>query len=145
MKTTGTVIEVCGTEAIVETERVSACDGCHKKAEGQSCSVCSLMTSGKGMRARVQNPVGAQIGDLVSVESESTRILGYAALVFLLPILTAAGGWFLAGAFTAEILWKGLGAVLGAVLTFVGLRLFSKRLQKNAGVSVITGIIRHKD
>ena len=145
MKTTGRVIELRGGEAVVETERLSACEGCHKMQEGQSCSVCSLMNGNRSLRTRAQNPLGAKVGDLVSIESESTRILGYAALVFLLPLVLAAGGWFLAGIWTESALLKGLSALAGAALTFIGLRIFSDKIQKRTGVSVITEILDRKD
>ncbi len=143
MKTTGKVVELQGDDAVVETARISACDGCHKRQDGQDCSVCSLLNGNRTMRTKARNPVGAQVGDLVSIESESTRILGYAALVFLLPLALAAAGWFLTGIWTDNSLWKALGALAGVALTFVGLRLFSKKLQSRTGVSVITGVIDH--
>lgn len=145
MKTTGRVIEINGEDAVVETERISACEGCHKRKEGESCSVCSLLNGNRSLQTRAQNPIGAKVGDLVSVESETPRILGYAALVFLLPLGLAAAGWFVAGIWTENALWKGSGALAGAVLTFVGLRIFSQKLQKGTGVSVITEILGHKD
>ena len=145
MKTTGKVVELRGEEAVVETERLSACEGCHKMQEGQSCSVCSLMNGNRSLRTKAQNPIGAKVGDLVSVESETHRILGYAALVFLLPLVLAMAGWFFVGIWTGNALWKGSGALIGAALTFVGLRIFSKKLQKGTGVSVITEILDRKN
>ena len=145
MKMTGRVVELQGEDAVVETERISACEGCHKRQEGQSCSVCSLMNGNRKMQTRARNPIGAKVGDLVGVESETTRILGYAALVFLLPLALAAAGWFIAGIWTENALWKGLGALIGAAVTFVGLRIFSQKLQKGTGVSVITEILGQKD
>lgn len=145
MKTTGKVIELRGEDAVVETERISACEGCHKRQEGESCSVCSLMNGNRKLRTRAKNPVGAKVGDLVSIESESTRILGYAALVFLLPLALAAVGWFVAGVWTESFLWKGVGALIGVALTFAGLWAFSKKLQKGTGVSVITEILKEKN
>ena len=112
-------------------------------------SECFPIIPGYATVSRVVE-VGAQIkgykvGDLVSIESESTRILGYAALVFLLPLAFAAVGWFVAGIWTASLLWKGVGALIGVVITFAGLWAFSKKLQKGTGVSVITEILEDRN
>ena len=54
MQTKATVVEVNEQYAVVETERTSACDGCHKAAEG-GCSVCSLMSSDRKIRTKAEN------------------------------------------------------------------------------------------
>jgi radical SAM superfamily enzyme with C-terminal helix-hairpin-helix motif len=61
MRTKARVIESDGEYVTVLCERTSACDGCHKQAEGE-CSVCSLMASGKTMKTRAYNAVGAVVG-----------------------------------------------------------------------------------
>lgn len=141
MKTVATVIELKGTAAVVETERTSACEGCHKTAEGKECSVCSLMGSGRKMRSVAENRVSAKVGDRVIVETETSRVLFYAALVFVLPILLAVGGWFFAGIFSKDMLWHGVGAAVGFALTFVGLRIYSAILGKRRCDAVITAIV----
>ncbi len=141
MKTVATVIELNGEIATVETERTSACEGCHKMVDGGSCSVCSLMGSGRKLRSVAENRVGAKVGDRVTVETATSRVLFYAALVFVLPLLLAVGGWFLAGAFTDEMIWHGIGAGIGFVLTFVGLRIYSGAVGKRRTDAVITAIV----
>ena len=141
MKTVATVIETKGTLAVVEAERTSACEGCHKMAEGNGCSVCSLMGSWKKLRSTAENRVGAKVGDRVTVETATSRVLFYAALVFVLPILLAIAGWLFAGIFSKEVLWRGVGAAIGFVLTFVGLRIYSGVLGKRRCDAVITSII----
>lgn len=59
--------------------RESACSGeCHK------CGGCGSV--GQTLRVTAQNPIGAQKGDVVVVESESGVVLKAAALVYLLPL-----------------------------------------------------------
>lgn len=141
MKTVATVIELMGTKALVETERTSACEGCHKMAEGNGCSVCSLMGSGRKLRSVAENPVSAKVGDRVIVETETSRVLFYAALVFILPILLAVGGWFFAGIFSRELLWHSVGAAIGFVLTFVGLRIYSATLGRKRCDATVVSIV----
>ena len=141
MKAIATVVEVHGRTATVETERTSACEGCHKKETGENCSVCSLMGSGRKLRSKAENRVGAKVGDRVSVETATSRVLFYAALVFVLPLLLTAAGWFLAAAFTTETIWRILGAVAGFVLTFVGLRVYSGVVGRRRADAEITEIL----
>ena len=139
MKTTAKVLELQGNTAIVETERTSACEGCHKAESG--CSVCSLMGSGRTLRTRAENRAQAKVGDTVIVETATSRVLFYAALVFVLPIVLAILGWFLVGAFTDSALWRGIGAGIGFVLTFVGLWIYSRLIGKTRCDAVITEIV----
>ena len=80
MKVKAKVISTDGIFALVESERLSACDGCHKHAEG--CSVCSLMGSNKKITSRAKNNIGASVGDEVEIETETKTVLFYAVLVF---------------------------------------------------------------
>ncbi|MDD4772964.1 MAG: SoxR reducing system RseC family protein [Eubacteriales bacterium] len=81
MKQTAKVTSSQGATATVEVKRPSACAGC---ARSGSCLAC-----GKIVTATARNDIGALPGDTVSVESSSSRIIAYAAAVFVLPI--AAG------------------------------------------------------
>lgn len=85
MRVKAVVTEVSEKYSVVESERMSACEGCHKSAEG--CSVCSLMGSGKKISTKAINRIGAKVGDTVEIETESRRVMLYAAVVFMLPVL----------------------------------------------------------
>ncbi len=87
MKQIATVKSVSGQTAMVTVKRADACSGCHTGA----CFGCNRMVS-----AVAQNPLDAKPGDVVDVESSDRRILGYAFLVFLLPILLAFAAYALA-------------------------------------------------
>ena len=112
------VVELNGRFATVEVTRSSACDGCHKQAEG-GCAACALIGGQNTMRTRAHNSVGAAVGDVVTVEASSSRTVGYALLVFLFPIIAAAAGYAVAswaGALPdASVLWA-FGAFGAAVL-----------------------------
>ena len=93
MRQTAVVVEVNGEKATVEVERSSACAGC---SESHDCIACK-----KKIRVTADNAAGAKAGDRVEIESGSERILGYAALVFVLPLLIAFAAFFAARAFGA--------------------------------------------
>ena len=69
MKTFATVITVTDMYAVVETERVSACEGCHKATEEGGCSVCTLMGGSRKVSAKADNTLGAKVGDRVVIVS----------------------------------------------------------------------------
>ncbi|MBQ8341428.1 MAG: SoxR reducing system RseC family protein [Clostridia bacterium] len=96
MKTLATVVELEQENiATVSVARHAACDGCHKNADGTGCSVCTLLGGNREARAKALNTAGAAVGDTVEVESRTGRMLAYAALLFLLPVLLALGSYFL--------------------------------------------------
>lgn len=142
MRTKATVKALQDDLAIVEAERASACEGCHKKTEGENgCSVCSLVGGDRRFTATAENSIGAQVGDIVFVESATSRVMLYAAMVFLLPILLAFGGFAIAAIFTDHTGGRLIGALIGFLLCFLGLRIYSAYLQKKRPDVVITEIL----
>lgn len=142
MQTKAIVIARDGTFATVETERLSACEGCHKAEDG-GCSVCSLMGGNRKIAAKAYNSIGASVGDTVLIESRTGRMLWYAALVFLFPLLFGFLFWCAAAWLTAASGIRILSGLLGFVLCFVGVFFYSKHLN---GYDVeITEIIKPKD
>jgi len=125
------VTEVKGKYATVEVTRSSACDGCHKGAEG-GCAACSLMGGNNKMRTLAHNSAGASVGDTVNIEASSVRTVVYAVLVFILPIILAAAGYALSLALGATadgaVLWAaGAFAVAFLVVWLVSRFLLSER------------------
>ena len=94
MRSEGKVISIDGKYAVVATERRAACEGCHKRSEDGTCSVCTLLGGESRLDTRALNSAGAAVGDTVALESSSGRMLGYAALVFILPCLLAIAAYF---------------------------------------------------
>ncbi len=145
MKTKATVVEVYGNRAKVESERLSACEGCHKATEGEGCSVCSLMGANRTISTEAYNPLGAKVGDIVMIESATGRILGYAALVFLLPLLMAATCYGISAIFLDSDAWQIGCAGIGFAVSFIGIFFYSRSLQKKRCDAEITEIIKAKD
>ncbi|MBQ9785263.1 MAG: SoxR reducing system RseC family protein [Clostridia bacterium] len=140
MQTRAKVTAVDGKFATVEVERTSACEGCHKAEDG-GCSVCSMLGSDRKMSARAHNAAGASVGDLVMIESKTSRMLWYALLVFVLPIVLCIAGWFIASMMTESQGLRLLGAGIGFLATFVGVFIYSKILQKKTCDIEITEIV----
>ena len=127
MQTRAVVVAIDGIFATVESERKSACDGCHKAEEG-GCSVCSLMGGDRKIATKALNTAHAQVGDVVTIESKTTRMLGYALLVFILPIVVALLSWGIASQFTANSAISTAFAFAGFVLSLCGVALYSKKI-----------------
>lgn len=89
--------------AEIEVRRVSAC--------GHDCSQCgggcAELTRSAPVTVLARNPVGAVPGDRVVVESSTRSILGFAAVVYLLPLVL-----FFAGYLAALALGSGEGTAL---------------------------------
>ena len=136
MKTTGTVKNVTGKYAQVECVRESACDGCHSK---DFCLACSK----KMLTVKAKNQVGALPGDEVEIESPSGTVLGYAALIFVVPIIVALAGYFLGG-----LLFSGdAGAYLTSLCLFVACFIvlyfvFNSKSMKDKNPHIIVKIIK---
>lgn len=142
MESIGYVTAAEGDCATVEVRRTSACEGCHKNTEG-GCSVCTLMggENSRVTRTRARNPLGAKPGDRVRIESPASRVLLWAAAVFLLPLGMTAAGFAIAHAVTESIAWQAAGAAAGLVLCFIGLRVLSGAMKKRAPEAEITEIL----
>jgi sigma-E factor negative regulatory protein RseC len=76
-----------GTAEVV-TDRRNACGGCEKSHGCRTCLASSKMVS------TVQNPAGADQGDVVSIYLKQSALWTGAAFLYIVPIL-----WLMAGAF----------------------------------------------
>lgn len=67
-----------------------------KSACGHDCEECAgCGMTGAAIHARASNPVGVKPGDKVVVQSETKKLLGVVALVYLLPVVAFLLGYFL--------------------------------------------------
>ncbi len=145
MRTQAKVISLCGARAVVEAIRSSACEGCHKNADGESCSVCTLMGGERSFTSVADNSLGAEVGDIVMVESETRRVLFYAVLVFLLPLVVAILGYGIGVLCELSSGIRALCAAIGFCLCFAGLYVYSKRISKRRCDVVITEILQKSE
>ncbi len=143
MITEAKVISAEGGFAIVETDRKSACEGCHNN-KGGGCSVCSLTGGDRKLTTKAYNKIGAGVGDTVAVSTGTGRVLGYAWMVFLMPILFAALGWWIGSMFSGDTIIAGICAAAGIVLSFVFVWLYSKFVvEKRCDAEIVSVISRN--
>lgn len=102
MKQKAIVVKADGGNAVVAVLREEACSHCAGR------HICG--TAGK-LKITVKNPVGAKEGDTVEIENASDKVLGYAALVFLAPVLLAV---------TMYLLFSRINRVTAVVMTVCG-------------------------
>ena len=143
MRQRAVVIKTEGKFAEIEVSRASMCDGCQKNGGCEHhCELSGLIAgSGKTMKTTAQNRIGAAPGDIVEVETASARVLGYAALVFVMPILVCAAFYFLADALFRNETYALIAAAAGFVLSFFGISLVDHSKKKSAPDIVIVDIV----
>ena len=110
--------------------RESACSGaCHK------CSGCGAQK--ETMIVTAENPIRADVGDLVVLTSDTASVMKAVVAVYLIPLLLFFAGYALGAALHWNgVLAGGLGFVLGVVLA---VRFDRRTAKKNDTVYTITG------
>lgn len=73
----GLVLSVSDGEAVVQISKSSACGH-----DCESCGACNNPT----YEITVANPIGAQNGDRVEIETKTSQILGVSFLLYILPV-----------------------------------------------------------
>ncbi len=143
MRQKASVIEVKDSLARVRVLRSAMCEGCENRSEGKSCACSVMLGAAREMIVDVQNPLGARVGDDVEIETETGSVLGYAALVFLLP-LGGALLFYLVGArlFSSDgAAW--LCALIGLAISFLPAFLFDRAKRKKLPDIRIVSVMRH--
>jgi len=119
----GVVTRLLGPDAEVTATRAEACHSCTSKG---TCEALGGQTSATVVRA--SNPIGARVGDRVTVRLAGSSVLGAAGLLYFFPAVALIGG-ATAGHYGAASLAldPDLGAAAGAGLLLV-LSLFAVAL-----------------
>ena len=123
-------------KVVVEVLRGTACgDDC------ESCGVCHYASK---IRVEATNGVGAQLGDRVEIEARTSRILGAAVLVYVVPFILFFIGYAIAASFS---LGEGM-CMLVSFAAFgvgMGVAVAVGRRQKNNPITYnITRVIGHE-
>ncbi len=109
--------------AEVVVTRATAC--------GSNCASCEACVFQNELKTVARNLIDARPGQKVLIESQSSKVFGAILLVYILPVVLAVCGCFLAYAAGAAqgivILCTFLGFLLGAVILVL-----SQKLRKNA-------------
>lgn len=117
----GVVTKIKGGNAVVKTQRAAACEGCSEK------STCHSMGGGKEMEIEALNPVHAEVGDRVTLEFASGRMLQLSLLLYIFPIAALLAGAMIgnqtaavfdmdASIFSAVVGFAGFFLALGAIM-----------------------------
>ncbi len=113
-----TIISVDGPTAFVEIAGGAACSRC---AGAGGCGTKSLLAifGKKSIALKIDNRIGAAIGDQVEIGIEQSTILKLSALSYLLPLIGLTGGGAIGAAADAgDLVSFGIG-VIGLVVGFV--------------------------
>lgn len=115
--------------ALVAHIRESACSGdCHK------CAGCGAAK--ETITLRVNNPIGAPVGAVVTIRSASAPVLRAAAVTYLLPLVLF---------FLGFALWGGWGGGLGFSMGVAGIVVYDRRVARSEDtVYTITGYAQKK-
>ena len=114
--------------ATVFLQRESACSGdCHK------CAGCGAAKEFMVFEAR--NPIGAQRGDLVVIQSETQAVMKAVGIFYVLPLVLFFAGFLLGELWNLGALFGGLGFV-GAIALAV---IYDRKIAKKEEVHTITG------
>lgn len=109
---TGVVTKINGPSAVVKTRRLAACEGCSEK------STCHSLGGVREMEVEAHNPVNAAVGDTVTLEFPTRRMLQLSLLLYIFPIVA-----LLIGAIIGDRAAANFGmdeSVLSAVAGFAG-------------------------
>ena len=112
--------------ALVFRIRESACSGdCHK------CSGCGAAKEAVLLKA--DNPIGADRGDLVKVESATAPVLKAAVVLYVLPLVLFFLGYF-GSIMVSSMAVRYTAAAAGFVLGIVIAILYDRRLRRDGGL-----------
>lgn len=120
--------------AVVEVTRRSAC--------GHNCAECSsLCGEGRAISSVAENPLGARVGETVTIETPSKKIISAAALVYVVPLALLVAGYAVAALLGAGEGKALLGSLAGFAVGVAAVVLINRFVRRNKGVEVtITAI-----
>jgi len=130
IETEAVVVKIENAVAYVHAERKSSCSGCSESSCGTS--VLANFFGQKTPIYRVSNEVGAKVGDRVVVGLNESDLFKGTLLLYLFPLLLlfvgAVAGSALAVSAEAKDGYSVVGAFIGLVVGFIGLKLLSSKM-----------------
>ena len=144
MNKTAIVTKVSGEYAEIRVERSSMCDNCSQKGGKCACSHAALLGADKGMTAKARCLVEVCPGDTVEIETSDSKVLKYAAFVFILPLIAFAVFFAAASAiFGKEVISFAAGSV-GFVMSFIAVGIFERCRRDSCDINIVA-VVKHKD
>ena len=116
-----------GGMAEISVPRKSAC--------GHDCEECAgCGVSGASVRAAARNPIGAEVGQKVVVESSTKKLLGVMLVVYILPFALFLLGYFCTGALASEALRYGI-AIAAFAVGIVPAIVYDRRMKQTGALT----------
>lgn len=137
LETRAIIIQVDGTEAVVEAAQGGGCGQC-ASVNGCSSGKLSKMFCARPRRFRVHNGIEARVGDEVQVSLQDGELLRSVSILYMLPLALLMAGGFIGASMATSVAsrdgYAALGALLGLVLGFAGARWYTLRQPVASGV-----------
>lgn len=134
MEEIGRVVEIKKKKAIVRLNRNSACE---------HCNLCGLTKRDKFIDIEIDNKKNAKLGNEVVVSMSDGNVIKAATIVYVVPLLLAIIGLFVASILKMgekyEMIFAGIGILVGAVFIII----MDRRLKKTGFNPKITKIISY--
>ena len=140
MRKTATVIKVSGEYAEIRVERSSMCDNCSAKGEKCACSHAALLGADKGMTAQAKCLVKVSVGDTVEIETSDSKVLGYAAFVFILPLIAFAVLYAAASVLSDIEAIKFAAGTVGFILSFVVIGIVERCRRDKCDINIVARV-----
>ena len=116
-----------GGMAEISVPRKSAC--------GHDCEECAgCGVSGASVRAAARNPIGAEVGQKVVVESSTKKLLGVMLVVYILPFALFLLGYFCTGVLASEALRYGI-AIAAFAVGIVPAIVYDRRMKQTGALT----------
>lgn len=130
----GKVIEISDGSIVVETDAGASCEGC------AAASSCALAAGTSKRCIRMDNTLGARVGDEVGFVITGKAVVAGSLLFYLLPAaLLVAGALAGAALFTRTGIDRELASLLGGlaglIMSFLVIAAVSALMKKNRGFS----------
>lgn len=119
--------------AEVEVLRGTAC--------GDDCGSCEVCHYASKIRVEARNNIGAQVGDRVEIETQTSRVLSAAVLVYVVPFILFFIGYAIAAALDMSEGYSMLMSFGFFAVGFVIVALVGRSHKKNPITYEITNII----
>ena len=132
MLETGVITKTDGQTATVRIDKAQACSHCKSKC----------MESNGSMITEALNPIGANVGDMVSLEVNPKTALTATLMVFGLPLLAMFVGVLIANRVTDSQIYIILAGFIMFLLTLIPVKIYDNHLRKMGTCSItITEIL----
>lgn len=127
----GLVVKTKGNIATVRVKRSSAC--------GHDCGECNLCKN-PDIEVDILNPVGAKIGDIVKIGTDTSKVMFSAFILYMLPLVGAFVLYGVLGLFDLTAKITVICEVLWFLLWFVFVIYFNKnKVTMSSALEIVEG------